>query len=150
MSRTWYFLAFLSCLILGFSGLFVSQSLLEELRDFKLITPKDSKNFSTESIPYKTIGLSPSPPVRSLEERISATNKQYTVEIAVYEDEKQARAMIKRLASDNIDSFYTPFNQGGRVIYRVRSGMFVDKANSIAHRRLIRTTAKLKGLVRQL
>lgn len=48
----------------------------------------------------------------------------YTVELASFRDESLAQDMVRKLSSKGIDCFYTPFNQQGMVVFRVRSGMF--------------------------
>jgi hypothetical protein len=48
----------------------------------------------------------------------------YTLEIKVATDLNQAEAVIGALKQVGIDAYYTPLARAGRVVYRVRQGIF--------------------------
>jgi hypothetical protein len=49
---------------------------------------------------------------------------KFTIEIAKLGTREQAEALIKNLAQKGLDAYYTPLLKDGRVIYRVRYGVF--------------------------
>ena len=134
-------------LLLSISGIFASSWLLQVLRDFKTLDGPPLAPKTPASLPYHTIGLSP---VAAPQDSKSALPTQFTVEVAVFRDEAKAKALVRQLSDKDIDSFYTPLNRRGQVIYRVRSGMFSQHAATLAHKKSIVARTRLQAKVRRL
>jgi hypothetical protein len=49
---------------------------------------------------------------------------KFTIEIAKLSSRDQAEVLIKSLAQKGLDAYYTPLLKDGRIIYRVRYGVF--------------------------
>lgn len=75
---------------------------------------------------YKSLGKTP----EGFEEkaggrRIARVN--YTLEIKVADSRKEAEKVIDMLSDLGVEAYYTPLSRKGRVVYRVRSGVFQSK-----------------------
>ena len=75
----------------------------------------------------------------------------YTLEFKVSDRREDAESLVATLHEQGIDAYYTPLSQTGRVVYRVRQGMFhnSDSAKSAAlalrqQRNLSATIVKLQ------
>jgi hypothetical protein len=106
-----------------------------------------------ESLFYKTIGDSP-----ALADQDSAGNgnqdglpeNKFTIEIAKMTSREQAESMIKSLAQRGLDAYYTPLLKDGRVIYRVRYGMFDTESNAKSAMKSLQTKLGLKTTVSRM
>ena len=87
-----------------------------------------------------------------LPQRVKETlSAKYTIQLGVYDQEKQAIAYVKQLRDQGIDAFYMSFNREGKSWYRVSSGVYSDKAlatNEI--NRILRTTSVRKAMVQEI
>ncbi len=74
----------------------------------------------------------------------------FTLEFKVSERREDAESMVATLHDQGIDAYYTPLSNGGRVVYRVRQGMFHDsnaaKSAAIALRQQRNVTATVVKL----
>ena len=74
----------------------------------------------------------------------------YTLEFKISERREVAESMVATLHDQGIDAYYTPLSNGGRVVYRVRQGMFNDsnaaKSAAIALRQQRNVTATIVKL----
>ncbi|NRA64719.1 MAG: SPOR domain-containing protein [Pseudobacteriovorax sp.] len=105
------------------------------LSTFKTETIGESTDSVAHSIPplfYDTIGQTPLPPNEGRVEPLEP--QKFTIEIQVFRSEKKAQRLVTRLKDKGIESFYTPLNREGTVIYRVRSGIFTSQKQSKEHR----------------
>ena len=48
----------------------------------------------------------------------------FTVEIKIAESRQEAEQVIELLRERSVEAYYTPLNQSGRIVYRVRLGVF--------------------------
>lgn len=79
------------------------------------------------SLFYSVVGDSPSTNQAGNGPQVAQGNlndAKYTIEIAKLNTRDQAETLIKGLAQKGLDAYYTPLLKDGRVIYRVRYGIF--------------------------
>ncbi len=95
---------------------------------------------------YSEIGKS------HLHERSAKSIKlpSYTVEIDSFASETLAQKKVRELSQKGIDCFYTPFNQQGIVVFRVRSGMYANLALAKKQRQFLAKELKISGQVTKL
>jgi cell division septation protein DedD len=86
---------------------------------------------------YEILGDAPpsAPPQGSPSSTVEAESA-YTVEIAALPLQAAADALLDQLKAKGIDAYYTPLSDAGRVVYRVRQGIF-SKENEAAKAALI-------------
>lgn len=76
--------------------------------------------------------------------------QQYTAQILITRSEDEAKKTVLSLSKQGIGAFYTPVNRKGEVIYRVRSGIYLDEKQAQAHSEELARNYKLKATVRAL
>lgn len=54
----------------------------------------------------------------------------FTLELKVTGDRTAAEALIDELQGRGVEAYYTPLSRAGRVVYRVRRGMFTNKKDA--------------------
>jgi hypothetical protein len=54
----------------------------------------------------------------------------YTLELLVTTDRAEAEALIDQLKAKGVEAYYTPLSRAGRVVYRVRRGMFTNRKDA--------------------
>ncbi len=79
---------------------------------------------SIATVFYKTIGQAPSLEKASPQRRPDAAT--FTLEIKVAERRDEAEKVIDMLKELGIKAYYTPLNRGGKVVYRIRHGIFTS------------------------
>lgn len=82
---------------------------------------------------YSTIGHDSTDSIA--ETPISAPSDQFTIEIAAYVKLDDAEKLVASLSKQGISAYYSPYNTGGHVIYKVRSGSFqnIESAENATH-----------------
>jgi|GEM_PF-2521698 len=106
-----------------------------------------------EPLSYTIIGDSPSPgsPDATGENIQDALpENKFTIEIAKMGNREQAETVIKSLAQKGIDAYYTPLLKDGRVIYRVRFGMFDTEVSAKAAMKSLQSKHGLKATVSRM
>ena len=63
----------------------------------------------------------------SVKPAVKAENS-YTLEIKLANSREEAEKIIGMLAKMDVQAYYTPVSRGGRVVYRVRRGLFPNKS----------------------
>ena len=122
-------LTIISKIILAFtifsSFLFiVNKFFKEKIPSKEQVTLNSSQN---ESFFYHTIGKYNAP---SLKNNSPKLKSRYTLEFDIKDSQERALKKIDELASKGITAYYTPLNNNGKVIYRIRKGFFLDKAEA--------------------
>lgn len=77
---------------------------------------------------YKSIGLAPQgfgSPVET--EPLPA---RYTLEISSKYSQGEAEKLVEELSAQGVEAFFTPLAREGRVLYRIRTGVFNDPATA--------------------
>lgn len=74
-----------------------------------------------EPVFYSFVGKGPKIVVDS-EPAVQST--QFSIETAVFMSQSEAEEEVDILSAAGFKAFYTPYQKGGRVIYRVRIGVF--------------------------
>ena len=75
---------------------------------------------------------------------------QYTVQLDKVYSQKEAEQLLMKYKKQNLDAYYTPLHQNGRVFFRVRYGVLdsEEKAKELA--RQIRNKYGYQGMVTRL
>ncbi|MBI2602689.1 MAG: hypothetical protein HYW48_06510 [Deltaproteobacteria bacterium] len=78
---------------------------------------------------YQTVGKFP-----DLEERplLSSPPTQFTLELALCEDKPCVNQTLEQLEKKSIEAYFTPLNNQGRVVFRIRHGIFASAATAEA------------------
>lgn len=108
---------------------------------------RDQSTSESPAIPdplfYTQIGDSPVPPPGDSSDN-TALESKFTIEIAKLSSRDQAESLIKNLAKGGLDAYYTPLLKDGRVIYRVRYGIFDTEAGAKSAAKSVQT--KIGGM----
>jgi cell division septation protein DedD len=121
-------------LFIGFSGIIFSLGilLLKKHPSSQILT---SNHTTTDKTPppsqklfYKTIGNEPLNQHQKSIPSSSVEKQQYTLELGIFFSQAEAINMIKNLEQQGFQAFYTPFNNNGNVVYRVRTGIYDTKS----------------------
>jgi hypothetical protein len=136
-------------------GLFVTAlsitivSLVARLDDSKNIKQITLNNTSDESVFYKTIGLAP--PLNNLNKPgRDISSSTFTLEIKVAEQKKEAEKIIDMLSGMGVKAYYTPLNRGGKIVYRVRHGIFTSAAKAKKASAKLRRSNQVDSTVNKL
>lgn len=82
----------------------------------------------------------------SLPSKIAAsTVGKYTIQIAAYQKEKEAKSHAKRLTNQGYSAFYVDAKVKGNTWYRVNVGLFANKTKARVFRKQIMKEASLKS-----
>ncbi|MEY4631417.1 MAG: hypothetical protein RIQ81_1537 [Pseudomonadota bacterium] len=96
---------------------------------------------------YTQIGDSPATPMADQGVPGSMTlDVKFTIEIAKFPIRDQAESLIRTLAQKGLDAYYTPLLKDGRVIYRVRYGIFDTEASAKAAAKSVQAKLNPAGL----
>ena len=91
---------------------------------------RDADELDDGSFFYQSIGHTgtPSDDTQSATTAMPETKEKtlYTLEIKVSDRREEAESLVATLHDQGIDAYYTPLSHAGRVVYRVRQGMFND------------------------
>lgn len=70
---------------------------------------------------YKAIGQAPEAPVTA---PAGDGKTSYTLELAVESSREAAEARVEGLRAKGVEAYYTPLSREGKVVFRVRRGIF--------------------------
>ncbi len=115
--------------------------------------PATQSGAEPEPLFYSTIGDSPtagSANATGDSNQDALPENKFTIEIAKMGSREQAETMIKSLAQKGLDAYYTPLLKDGRVIYRVRYGMFDSEASAKSAMKSLQTKHGLKTTVSRM
>ena len=93
---------------------------------------------------YKTIGQKPAD-AESADDNHHvkvASVSGYTVEFSAPTQQRDAEKLVDSLKTKGITAYYTPLSDGGRIIYRVRKGLYPNEAQAAVE---AKTLAKVLG-----
>lgn len=108
--------------LLTFGLLQISHNLKRVAASLKLPTHSNTLALA-KPLFYSAIGDAPA----ATQEPVNlAPLDQYTLELGVAQDQNEAMTKILQLEKMGIRAFYTPLQNGGRVIYRIRKGIYGD------------------------
>lgn len=93
---------------------------------------------------YQSVGATPQEPESPKKPK---NLKSYTLEIKVVDNQQDAIRTIEMLASKGIEAFYTPLQQGGRVIYRIRKGIYPKPSLARKAAKELKNKAKVSSKV---
>jgi septal ring-binding cell division protein DamX len=101
--------------------------------DTALATAK-AKPQADEPLFYQTIGQAPDSNEPSLPDDADTSDQaapgakvSYTLELKVTSKRAEAEALIDELHDRGIEAYYTPLTRGGKVVYRVRRGIYSNQ-----------------------
>jgi len=119
----------------------------------RLEKPATETGTEPEPLSYTTIGDSPapgSPDATGETSQDALPENKFTIEIAKMGSREQAESMIKSLAQKGLDAYYTPLLKDGRVIYRVRLGMFDTEVSAKSAMKSLQSKHGLKATVSRM
>jgi len=82
---------------------------------------------SAERLFYTVIGQTPGDSEDKAPETMQV---QYTLEISEAPSEREAIKIVWDLKKKGIEAFFTPLNRAGRVVYRVRNGIYGSESEA--------------------
>jgi cell division septation protein DedD len=100
-----------------------------------------------EDVYYKRIGSSPKANHRKAKDAIA---EGFTLEISMSNSRKAAETVVNKLAQKGVRAFYTPLTRQGKVIYRVRLGIFHDRSEAAFAAKKLFGQHQVKSRVAQL
>ncbi|MEZ4741181.1 MAG: SPOR domain-containing protein [Bdellovibrionota bacterium] len=85
----------------------------------------ENKGADVDSAPlfYTTIGHAPKN-FKRLNRTTAIKSESFTLEISVARTQQEANKIIDDLSKIGVQAYYTPFNNEGQVVYRIRTGIF--------------------------
>ena len=75
---------------------------------------------------YKSIGSISSKDLNRISGRDAQMGQRYTLEIRMTKSRREAEAIVDQLAEQGVQAYYTPLQRNGRVVYRVRRGIYTS------------------------
>lgn len=120
-----------------------------DLPEVKMTNPTKESSTSTapSSVFYRSIG--DSTPIQGAEGGTPHGSGGYTVEIGVTHKETEAKRMVEEFAKLGVDTYYTPLNFHGKVVFRVRRGVYDDRATAEQELSLLQDK-NIKGAVQRM
>ncbi len=120
-----------------------------DLPEVKMTNPTKESSVSKapSSVFYRSIG--DSTPVAGESGGTSTGSGGYTVEIGVTHKETEAKRMVEEFAKLGVDAYYTPLHFHGKVVFRVRRGVYDDRATAEQEQSLLQAK-NVKGTVQRM
>ena len=114
-------------------------------------TTKDSAERSAgdRAIFYSSLGATPADASQAASDAAEIA-PQYTIEVKIAKSRDEAEAELRRLANLGITAYYTPLQRQGRVVYRVRRGVFKELPDAELAAREMTTNLKVSAKVVRL
>lgn len=109
-------------------------------------TAQRASTSEAEQIFYNAVGSSPKQ--RPVNQKKQST--RFTIELAHFNSQDEAEALLMKLKDKGIEGFYTPMRRGGTVIYRVRLGMFANPDDAKKVMAKVSASARINGTVTKL
>ena len=97
---------------------------------------------------YKSLGATPADSGTSESDTID--NEQFTLEIKVATTREEAEKTLKLLEGLGITAWYTPLQRHGRVVYRIRRGVFASQEQARLALQDLKTTQKVDAKIVRL
>ena len=95
---------------------------------------------------YQTIGDSPLVPETPTEK----IDTRFTIELAVARSKSEAERFVETYQKQGITAYYTPFSNGGKILYRVRLGLYQSPAKAESDLATLSSQQNLRGKVVRL
>ncbi|MGE0172898.1 MAG: SPOR domain-containing protein [Oligoflexales bacterium] len=135
-SLTSIFLGFVGLLVAGYFGFIY----FEANKNAPSNTTK-AHNSSKNAVFYTEIGTSPS----RASSLASPLNVNFTLELAIAEQEHEAKAKLENYEKQGVSAFYTPLQHKGRSFFRLRSGVFSTEAEARGAKKKLWEVARVKS-----
>lgn len=90
-------------------------------------TPPSAQQEKPKWLFYNSIGDNPPQKLVSDFEQSNPTQRLYTLEVKIVKDLNVAQRTVDQLQKKGVEAYYTPLQNNGQVIYRIRVGAFVNK-----------------------
>lgn len=93
---------------------------------------------------YKSLGQTPVNTEGSDDSNVVkvANASGYTVEFSAHTRQREAEQLVDSLKTKGITAYYTPLSDGGRIVYRVRKGLYTEELQATVE---ARSLAKVLG-----
>jgi hypothetical protein len=81
---------------------------------------------------YKSLGQTPVNNQESDDSNVVkvASASGYTVEFSAHPRQREAEQIVDSLRTKGITAYYTPLSDSGRIVYRVRKGLYTEEAQA--------------------
>jgi hypothetical protein len=99
---------------------------------------------------YSTIGQGGDEAGDARDGRPGLGRSSYTLEIKVAKSREEAEELIDSLHIAGIDAYYTPLSRSGRVVYRVRRGIYTNPGEAAKAAGALAAGSKIKAKVVKL
>ena len=108
------------------------------------INPKSGPGSDQGGFFYKSLGQTPVNTGGSDDTNVVkvANASGYTVEFSAYTRQREAEQLVDSLKTKGITAYYTPLSDSGRIVYRVRKGLYSQEAQATVE---ARSLAKVLG-----
>ena len=73
---------------------------------------------------YESIGTAPNAAPDTEPAATGVPSDLFTIELMVFDQRDLAESTVASMQAQGLDAYYTPLNHGGRVVYRVRRGLY--------------------------
>lgn len=117
-------------IMMALSSFMVGATAFVSLMGFWLLSdPKMQKTYKSIRAPetkpwfYQSIGNAP----LAMHQENQDIQNSYTLEIQVAETKTEAEQVVDELGKIGIKAYYTPLARQGRVVYRIRQGIFANE-----------------------
>lgn len=120
------------------------------IKQIKKNSASMNRQGDTNHLFYKSIGkTTANVNARNLTKRSKISNK-YTLEFKVFNQSRAAEEFVDSLNHRGIEAYYTPFQRNGKVIFRVRRGVFSSKQTAEKAAIALRQKSKVNSRVIKL
>lgn len=111
----------------------------------EVFNPKTEARFFYKSI---GTGIGTQPEHEPLDTTLPRSS--YTLELKVTTDRSEAEALIDALNGRGIDAYFTPLSRQGRIVYRVRRGIFPSRKEATKAALALKTKERLVSKIVKL
>ena len=114
-------------------------------------TEKAAERLAQDKAPTAEVKKAPRQPSNTLPAVATSVVGKYTVQVASYATEAEARTHATRLHDKGFNAFYIPAEVSGKTWYRVSIGRFDDQKSAMAHRKeVIDSQAATSAIVQKI
>jgi hypothetical protein len=128
----------------GIWWLVASETKITEIKD-KLETAAGNDE---SDLFYDAIGRASTASLPTPDTTVAAAN--YTLEVRVAKSREEAETLIDALQEKGIEAYYTPLSRAGKVVYRVRRGIFASEREAQRAALALKQTHKVPSRIVKL
>jgi cell division septation protein DedD len=132
---------------------FAAMTALKNKTMDRILSQQDPQATASDLPPlfYRSIGQTPADFRKNPRSGPDRTGqKAYTIEFAIATSKEEAELWLSKLHGQGILAYYTPLQRDGRVVYRVRQGVFTKQESAITIAQAIDSSKGIKTNVIRL